>query len=386
MVVLAALLGLLAPPAAQASSIGGLPRLPDWREASNRLDKDIDLVRYRKQGQEVTVVRIGPNADVLPRQILSRERIAGQGTRTERTSSMCARVGCIVGVNGAFFDRDRGVPVGAVVSDGELLRSTRTRRAHLGVEGLVMAPTTPPSLRLIMWTPETPTVLQGPFGSNGPGEEMIALDGANLPRSKQGIVAYTRRMAGSTPVSGGTELVLRRGTGGIELGSRTPYTVVGIRPGGGWIPHDGVILSALGQGAEALKTVWNRIQAGELTDVVALELDDAPFNLMSSKPEVLRNGRDVSGSGSLASRRHPRTIVGMRDDGSLVLVTIDGRQRSRQGMTLGEAARFLKRLGVVDAYNLDGGGSSTLTVRGRVLNNPPGAERPVATALVFVKG
>lgn len=383
MVALVAFLGLLAPPTADAGTLGGLPRLSGWRAATNRLAPDIDLVRYRKLGQEIVVTRIGPDASVDLRQVLSRDRVAGDGRRTERTSWMCRRTGCIVGINGTFFDRRRGVPVGAVVADGEIVRSTRTLRDHIGIEGMAIAPFVPPSLRLVFRAPAAPPP-KGDLITPVPEEQVRRIDGLNLPRSKNGIVAYTRKMADSTPGLGGVELVLRGGSGTAMRGQRSPYEATEIRAGGGPIPADGVVLSALGQGAEQLREWWTQIQDGRLSEQVDLEADPSPAILLASKPGVLLNGEDVSGSSFLARSRHPRTIIGSTGDGSTVLVTIDGRQRSRRGMTLPEAARFLRRLGVVDAYNLDGGGSSTMTVRGRVVNNPPGAERRVATALVVV--
>jgi exopolysaccharide biosynthesis protein len=83
--------------------------------------------------------------------------------------------------------------------------------------------------------------------------------------------------------------------------------------------------------------------------------------------------------------RHPRTAVGIRKDGTWVLVVADGRQPelSKGGMTLAEVADFMKSLGCHEAINLDGGGSSTMWYQGRVLNSPSdGRERPVSDAIL----
>jgi exopolysaccharide biosynthesis protein len=74
----------------------------------------------------------------------------------------------------------------------------------------------------------------------------------------------------------------------------------------------------------------------------------------------------------------------MTDEGRLLLVTVDGRHPGWSvGMTLPEAARLMRSLGARDALNLDGGGSTTMTVRGQVVNRPSdgGGERPVSNAL-----
>ena len=77
----------------------------------------------------------------------------------------------------------------------------------------------------------------------------------------------------------------------------------------------------------------------------------------------------------------PRTLAGVRADGKLLLVTVDGRRPGwSAGMTLPEAARLMRSLGARDAVNLDGGGSTAMTVRGEVVNRPSDrtGERPVS--------
>ncbi len=83
------------------------------------------------------------------------------------------------------------------------------------------------------------------------------------------------------------------------------------------------------------------------------------------------------------TKRHARTAAGVTADGKLLIVTVDGRQPISQGVTLVELAELMKRLGSVNAINLDGGGSTTLSVKGLIVNSPcEGAERPVADALL----
>ena len=66
-------------------------------------------------------------------------------------------------------------------------------------------------------------------------------------------------------------------------------------------------------------------------------------------------------------------------------MVIDGRQKSSVGMTLGQLAEYMRKLGSVQALNLDGGGSSTLVVRGDVVNRPSdGHERRVAAAIAVI--
>lgn len=88
--------------------------------------------------------------------------------------------------------------------------------------------------------------------------------------------------------------------------------------------------------------------------------------------------------GSSIPEVHPRTAAGRTEDGSLLLLVVDGRQTQSRGVDLDELARMMRGLGAVQALNLDGGGSSTLVVNGVVVNRPVGgtAEREVMSALV----
>src|SRR4030095_1449422 len=81
--------------------------------------------------------------------------------------------------------------------------------------------------------------------------------------------------------------------------------------------------------------------------------------------------------------RHPRTIVGVDRAGTIWLGVIDGRQPDFSiGMTFADLQRLCDRLGLVSALNLDGGGSTTMVVNGRLVNKPsdPEGPRPVSDA------
>ena len=77
---------------------------------------------------------------------------------------------------------------------------------------------------------------------------------------------------------------------------------------------------------------------------------------------------------SFLTKKHPRTAVGIRDNGDWVFVVVDGRfQGVFGGMTMKELADLMLELGCIEALNLDGGGSSTMVVEGIVVNEPCGA-------------
>lgn len=106
-------------------------------------------------------------------------------------------------------------------------------------------------------------------------------------------------------------------------------------------------------------------------------------------PILLNNGVKVTipDKWKKSPVRAPRTVIGNYKDNQLLILVIDGRdEKGSSGATLEELQAKLFNLGVQDAYNLDGGGSSSLIVNGKVVNKPSdGQLRPVPTHFLFFK-
>ena len=105
---------------------------------------------------------------------------------------------------------------------------------------------------------------------------------------------------------------------------------------------------------------------------------------------LLLNGREFADwteerlTAGFDTTRHPRTMIG-EGGGAIWLVTIDGRQPTLSlGMSFSEMKRLARRLGLRSALNLDGGGSTTMVVKGSVVNHPsdPAGPRPVSDAIL----
>ena len=77
----------------------------------------------------------------------------------------------------------------------------------------------------------------------------------------------------------------------------------------------------------------------------------------------------------IAMNSNPRTAIGMIEPNHFIFVVADGRSMSSAGLSLYELAKFMQSLGAVTAYNLDGGGSSTMYYQGEVVNNPTSGGR-----------
>ena len=106
----------------------------------------------------------------------------------------------------------------------------------------------------------------------------------------------------------------------------------------------------------------------------------------SFRPTLLENGQKVPIPEYLQNEKHPRTFVGNFSNGELLFVVVDGRSEGwSSGITLEEIQDKLLSFKVKDAYNLDGGGSSTFYYDGEILNRPSdGQERAVTTNLVII--
>ena len=110
------------------------------------------------------------------------------------------------------------------------------------------------------------------------------------------------------------------------------------------------------------------------SEVSAEELLDAgAWQVFSFGPGLLENGEylvDQNDEVGRAMASNPRTAIGMIDNNHYVFVVSDGRTQESEGLSLYELAEFMESLGVQTAYNLDGGGSSTMVYEGEVVNTP----------------
>ena len=110
------------------------------------------------------------------------------------------------------------------------------------------------------------------------------------------------------------------------------------------------------------------------TEVTAEELlADGVVNLFAFGPSLIENGEisvDQNTEVRQAMTKNPRTAIGIVDKNHYILVVSDGRTNESEGLSLYELAEVLKEYGVTTAYNLDGGGSSTMYFNGNIVNNP----------------
>ena len=128
-------------------------------------------------------------------------------------------------------------------------------------------------------------------------------------------------------------------------------------------------------------------------------LDRAGASVLNGGPELVRDGRlhvtqrtdgmvhpgEPSFDYGWVLQRNPRTFAGVDAAGRTLLVTVDGRQLGELGLSIPETAAVARSLGMVDAVNLDGGGSTAMVVDRQLVSHPSDAtgERAVGDAIVI---
>ena len=100
---------------------------------------------------------------------------------------------------------------------------------------------------------------------------------------------------------------------------------------------------------------------------------DGVVNLLAFGPSLVEDGEitvDTNSEVGQSMASNPRTAIGIIDENHYIIVVSDGRTSESEGLSLYQLAEVMKSYGVKTAYNLDGGGSSTLYFNGQVMNKP----------------
>jgi exopolysaccharide biosynthesis protein len=331
----------------------------------------------------------------------------------ETTSQLAAAAGALAATNGGYFVMDPkagapGDPAGAAVHDGKILSEPVGDRPSL-----VIGAKNETSIQRLKWG--------GSVSAPGTGGQ-LALDGINrvpgLIRNCGGtddsptnlpvhdftctdadeIVAFTPEFGPTTPSGPGLEVVLD------DHGTVT--SVNNVR--GTTVPAGGQTLQAIGTDADKLAGLAHigsklkvqtdlldasgkALKTGPTTDVVnggPTLVENGQLNITARRDGMVHTGDSNSFFYGWVHKRNPRTIAGIDAQGRTLLVTADGRQTTSLGLSIKETADVARSLGMVNAINLDGGGSTTMVENGQVVNSPSDAagERPVGDALLVLPG
>jgi flagellar hook assembly protein FlgD len=335
---------------------------------------------FTTHGPEVVHIMTAPRPGGLYalRPFLSNGTVLGRETVTsmQRRASASATVG---GVNADLFTWDEGLPSGMYMESGVLTTPPHPKRSTVGITD---------DGRLAVERVAMLGTWQG-LGQRRP------LGGLNQRPGSEGASLFTPAWGPTTPAAQGTvEVTLN------PLPPAAPFTdltgtVIAVKPGGGTpIPPGGGVL--VGRGTSAGRLASEAPIGQEVTARLVLKPQwSGVVDAVGGGPIIVRDGQPVfraleQFTSTQLSLRNPRTAVGQRADGRILLVAVDGRRAGYStGMTNFELAQTMVRLGAVTASALDAGGSTTMAFDGKLLNRPsdPGGERAVSDGLfVFYYG
>lgn len=119
-------------------------------------------------------------------------------------------------------------------------------------------------------------------------------------------------------------------------------------------------------------------------------IDMGVINSYSFGPGIVEDGKAVDKvryTSNYIKEKHPRMLIGQIDTLHYLFVAVDGRRDSAEGMDIYECAELMEELGCKVAYNLDGGGSTTMVFMGEIVNVPSqGSERSISDAIGILGG
>ena len=338
------------------------------------------------------VVTYTPNKDVTP--IVTYGNVL---TSRNTPSSMAAKLEAqsyrvVAGINGDFYNTSTGLPIGIVITEGEL-RSSDGGYYAIGFRADGTAVIGKPAVKV---SADLGYELLNDYGT--PTEVIRSVTGVNKARvSTGGIYLYTydfndRHTTGNTEA--GVDVVCNIEDGALSIGDTLTVTVERVveATSATTIQPGQIVLSANLLSGDYYVNALRQIPVGSTItlDVSASseEWNDVEY-AVGALYSLVENGSVVSG---LAAGANPRTAIGQKADGTVVFYTIDGRKSGHSiGATMTQVAQRMVELGCVSALCLDGGGSTAMTVTApdatsaKTINVPSdGGERAVTNQVFLV--
>lgn len=318
---------------------------------------------------------------------------------TEKTSSIATRHGAFAAINAGFFRLDNSVwageAAGVLKIDGQLLSESSNNRIAMGIDNQKKK-----TIVTFGHIDAKPDLNLKKFGDVG-----YAIDGMNREPKLSESILFTQGIVTPKLVTNSTQLIIRNGK------SNCDGELLRNSSGETQVPENGYIVvygPDSNQNPLALiKQIFERrgiqlpaedtgipIDACVSMDGISLPSWSVAMmqaeDIVAGVPQLIQNSKiDITweqekASKSFVETRHPRTAVAKLKDGKFLMITVDGRSEASGGIGLQDLAEYLLSLGATDAMNLDGGGSTTMFVDGKVVNKPSDkeGERKVSDAIL----
>lgn len=332
--------------------------------------------------QTENYVTYNPNEFVEPI-ITHGEYLYGASTiNTEVSRIRNLGINSLAGINADYFSLETGIPMSNIISDGKIITKSDGSQYGIGI----LEDNTAFMSKLIMYSTM--------FREDG---TTISINHINKLRQPYGIYMMTNDYSDQTHnKTNGFDVILTDIEGEISIGSEITAIVESVTEYNGSIaiPDGKVVISvdanASAEYVEAIKS----LQTGEKIEVTfGYEGDerweDVKLGIGATGEVLIENGV-VNTDFKVGA--HPRTALGIRKDGSIIMYTIDGRQKGYSyGVQLRSLAKRLEELECVDAINLDGGGSTSYIVQlpgenvTTLINSPSDGKLRSVSNFMFLK-
>jgi hypothetical protein len=328
----------------------------------------------------VCLLRLDPERVMLA-SALSNDQVVD----AEDVAAIAARHHALAAVNGGFFNRANGEPLGLLKTAGQLVSDAGQMKGTV----LIRTPAEGPVSLLFEQAAAKMTLH---FAVAGRSYD-VPIDGVDTTRERGRLMLYTPAYHEDTDTAPtGTEWVL----------DGRPLRVTALRPGAGHsrIPAGGAVLSFGGTTLPSALAVLQEDVVVSMTTAwrsasgTSGEAFEAADHIVGGAGLLRRHGvvlTDWKSEGltpeAFTDVRHPRTLIGLDGAHRIWLAAVDGRLADYSiGMTFADLQRLSDRLGLTDALNLDGGGSTTMVIKGQIVNRPsdPTGPRPVGDALIVL--
>ncbi len=296
----------------------------------------------------------------------------------DTTSSIAKRHGAFAAINAGFFRLDKSVFAGD--ETGVLMVNKDFHSESYGGRVALMIENVSNRTRVSIERANINDVIE----LNGKTYDV----GRNRERKNDDLVLFSDSFSDTTLTN----------KNGIEFFIENRRVVkITDQSGSNKVPQNGYILSASGKMREELKnlislgTKINRfVKQTAPMDSRQATLFGTAEDIVGGVPQLIKNGKieitweQEKSNKSFVETKHPRTAVAKLKDGKFLMITVDGRSEESGGIGLQNLAEIFLELGATDAMNLDGGGSTTMFLDGKVVNKPSDkeGERKVGDAIL----
>ena len=320
--------------------------------------KHIRMVKYiNSKPIKINIIevntKLNPNLEIAP-------QLASTNLKHRATiRTIASKNNSIAAINGTYFKPQNGIPLGTLMINRKIYTGPIYNRVAMGIG----------KNEFKMAQVQFNTTIKSGF-------ENLTIDNINQPRMLSTYtLLYTKDWGENAPLPPkyGVNITIENNK------------ITNISYGSTLIPANGFVISGP---KVKLEPFFN-------AKIVTLDIKMVPQweninHIISGGPYLVKDNEifiDVTAQKLKAiTGKNPRTAIGYTANNEFIMVTVDGREQSSIGMTLGELARMMKSFGCINAMNLDGGGSSVMYVNGKIVNNP--AQKggiPISNALTITE-